>query len=262
MTINLFDESTDTQNNASSTSTSANPLEDLVGEGKKFKTPEDLARGKLESDQFIERLKGELAGLRTELNTRQTLEQLMDKMAQSGGSTDNSNQTTNNQTSNTNGDGTQNKSFTEDDVMRIVESKLSEAEKTRVQNTNLSLVRNTLVEKYGNDYVSKLKESASHLGVDENFLQDMAKNQPKAFLKLIDSEAASGGTNAQQSSNSLFAPPTGQSIRSDFKPTAGRTKAFYDQLKAKNSSEYWSPAIQNQMHKDALSLGEKFFDIP
>lgn len=260
MTINLFDEPTDAQNANASTPTSNNPLEDLVGEGKKFKTPEDLARGKIESDQFIERLKGELAGLRTELNTRQTLEQLMDKMAGNNGSTDNSNQMANNQTPVNSGDGAQNKSFTEDDVMRIVESKLSEAEKTRVQNANLSLVRNALSEKYGNDYVSKLKESASALGVDENFLQDMAKNQPKAFLKLIDTGTT---TNQQSSNNSLFAPPTGQNLRSDnFKPTAGRTKGYYDQLKAKNPGEYWSPAIQNQMHKDALSLGEKFFDTP
>lgn len=261
MTINLFDEPTNAQGDTATTSTStANPLEELVGEGKKFKTPEDLARGKLESDQFIERLKGELAGLRSELNTRQTLEQLMDKMAAgSGSTTDNSNQMANNQTP-TNGDGT--KSFTEDDVMRIVESKLSEAEKIRVQNNNLSLVRNALSERYGNDYVSKLKESAQHLGVDENFLQDMAKNQPKAFLKLIDSEAAGGNTNAASSNNSLFAPPTGQNLRSEFKPNAGRTKGYYDQLKAKSPSEYWSPAIQNQMHKDALSLGEKFFDTP
>lgn len=260
MTLNLFDEPTDAQNNnASSNSNTTNPLEDLVGEGKKFKTPEDLARGKVEADQFIERLKGELAGLRSELNTRQTLEQLMDKMAAGNGSnTDNSNQMANNQTP-PNGDGT--KSFTEDDVMRIVESKLSEAEKIRVQNNNLSLVRSVLAERYGNDFVSKLKESAETLGVDENFLQDMAKDQPKAFLKLIDTGAA--GNTSQSSNNSLFTPPTGQmNSGQGFKPSAGRTKGYYDQLKAKSPSEYWSPAIQNQMHKDALSLGEKFFDTP
>lgn len=258
MTISLFDEQTNALNNAN---TNVNPLEELVGEGKKFKTPEDLARGKLEADAFIKRLEGELQGLRNELNTRQTLEQLMDKMAANGGSNaDSSNQLTSNQTSN-NGDGT--KSFTEDDVMRIVESKLSEAEKIRVQNNNLSLVRNALTERYGNDFVSKLKESAQHLGVDETFLQEMAKNQPKAFLKLIASEEASGGSPTNSTNNSLFiTPPNGQNLRSDFKPSAGRTKSYYDQLKAKSASEYWSPAVQNQMHKDALSLGEKFFDTP
>ena len=39
-------------------------LASLVGEGRKFKTPGDLARGKIEADNFIEKLKEENTALR------------------------------------------------------------------------------------------------------------------------------------------------------------------------------------------------------
>src|SRR4029450_8159059 len=58
-----------------------NYLEELVGEGKKFKTPEDLARGKAESDSFIERLQKELHGLRNELKSRLQLEEVVDRIS-------------------------------------------------------------------------------------------------------------------------------------------------------------------------------------
>jgi len=47
--------------------TSKTSLEELVGEGKKFKTVEDLAKGKLEADSFIAQLEGELKGVKGDL---------------------------------------------------------------------------------------------------------------------------------------------------------------------------------------------------
>src|SRR5690242_15072647 len=58
----------------------ADPLELLVGEGKKFKTPQDLAKGKMESDKFIVQLQKEQAALREELNKRLSVEEFVEKM--------------------------------------------------------------------------------------------------------------------------------------------------------------------------------------
>lgn len=235
-----------------------NPLEALVGEGKKFKTPEDLAKAKMESDRFIDQLKGELAGIRQELSTRQTLEQLIDKF---GSKRDHDTDHGNNQNSN-GGDGDNNvKSLTEEDINRMVEEKLSNAERTRVHNSNIETVRKALVESFGSDYVTHLKAKADELGVTEEYLQSMAKETPKAFLKLVEADKASG---ASRVANSLFSPPSGlpspARSPSGFSPTGTPKKSFYDELKKKNPSEYWSPAVQNKMHKDAIALGESFFD--
>lgn len=236
-----------------------NFLEELVGEGKKFKTPEELARGKAEADAFIKRLQDEAAGLRQELSTRQTLEQLMDKMAAEKG-----NQQTNQQSYNQDSEGGEGtkavKSITEEDIARLVEERLSTAEKTRIHNSNLETVRKALESSLGSDYVTHLKAKAAELGVSEEYLSNMAKETPKAFLKLVEVDGSPKGTTPQ-----LFSPPPTHGLpgsnNKGFSPTGQRKQSWYENLRKSNPTEYWSPATQNRMHQEAQSLGEAFFDI-
>lgn len=239
--------------------TNKNYLEELVGEGKKFKTPEELARGKAESDAFIQRLQGELAGIRQELSTRQTLEQLMDKMAAEKGT-----QQTNQQSYNQDSEGGEGKavgkSFTEEDIARLVEERLSASEKARIHNSNLESVQKALVASFGSDYVTHLKDKASELGVSEEYLTNMAKETPKAFLKLVEASGEPRGTTP-----GLFSPPPTHGLPSSnkqgFAPTGQRKQSWYENLRKTNPTEYWSPSTQNRMHQEAISLGEAFFDL-
>lgn len=237
-----------------------NAIEALVGEGKKFKTAEDLAKAKLESDRFITQLQGELSGLRTELSTRQTLEQLMDKFG-SQKVPDQTNQDHNQNSSG--GDGQNVKTLTEADIARLVEERLTQTEKARLHQANLQTVQNALIESFGQDYVTHLKAKAQELGVSEDYLSTLAKETPKAFLKLVDAGATQ---KAPPQTSGLFSPPTSQQLPSttsrNFAPTGERLKSYYDDLKSRNPTEYWSPKVQNQMHQDAIRLGEKFFNIP
>lgn len=59
-------------------------VNELVGEGKKFKTVEDLAKGKYHSDVTIETFKRQIDDLKKELNTRTSLDSFLDKMKQGG----------------------------------------------------------------------------------------------------------------------------------------------------------------------------------
>ena len=234
-----------------------NFYEELVGEGKKFKTPEDLAKAKAESDRFIQQLQGELSGIRQELSTRQTLEQLMDKIA-APRVPDTAN--SGNNQSHGEGDGNKNvKTFSEEDIARLVEDRLTKAEAARIHTSNLETVRKALEASFGPDYVTHLKAKASELGVSEEYLNNLAKETPKAFLKLVDAGEAHRATTP-----GLFTPPPSQQLPSSnkqhFAPTGQRKQSWYNDLKKRNASEYWSPSVQNQMHKDAISLGESFFD--
>ncbi len=228
---------------------------ELVGEDKKFKTQQDLARAKLESDAFIERLKRENEGIRTDLNTRLTVEQLMDKIT---ATKDTPPPNSGNQSDN-NGDGGS-KNFSEEDIAKIVEQRISRSETLRIQEANLNQVRSALEQKYGPEFATHLKQTASTLGVGEEFLNDMAKNQPKAFLALVDRE---GPKTTQTNQNSLFTPTASAQIPQPpgFTPTGERKMSYYEELKRKDSALYWSPKVQNQMHQDALRLNEAFFDI-
>lgn len=235
-----------------------NFYEELVGEGKKFRTNEDLAKAKAESDRFIQQLQGELQGLRQELSTRQTLEQLMDKI----GSREDSSIANQSHNQNSNGGDNGNvKSLTEEDIARLVESRLSEAEKARVHRSNLAAVQQALVESFGQDYVTHLKAKAAELGVTEEYLNTMAKETPKAFLKLVEV-----GNAPKATTPGLFSPPASSGLPSPsnkaFSPTGIPKLSFYEDLRKKDPSRYWSPEVQNKMHKDAMALGESFFDIP
>lgn len=232
--------------------TTKNFLEELVGEGKKFKTEQDLARGKVEADRFIAQLQGEIAGIRQELTTRLTLEQFMDKMNIKDGAGAPSQNGSDNQEDRSGGE----KQLSLEDIQRLIDEGVTKKETQRAQERNLEFVQQKLVESFGNEYVSKLKATSQETGLSEQALQNMAKESPKAFLKLV------GATETRQQSpaNSLFTPPANQARNpSGFQPTGEKTKSYYDELKKRNAAEYWSPTVQNQMHKDAQRLGERFF---
>jgi len=66
---------------------SKNYLAELVGEGKKFKTQEDLARGKAESDAYIkilekrsDELRNDYLKLRDDYSSRAKLEEVVDQL--------------------------------------------------------------------------------------------------------------------------------------------------------------------------------------
>lgn len=233
-----------------------NYLEELVGEDKKFKTPEDLARGKAEADAFIERLKREQEELRKELNTRLTLEQYLDRI---GTKQDPSrNDSTPNEP---NGGGVGNETQTSlkaEDIEQLIERKVSERERQRIQEQNVMQVKQELQRAFGSDFTSKLRETGQALGMTEEEMNSLAASRPKAFLKLVGADQAPA---ASASNNSLFTPPSSSlNTASAAKPTGDRTQSYYDAIKQKDPKAYWSPAVQNQLHQDAIRLGERFFD--
>jgi len=233
-------------------------FEALVGEGKKFKTPEDLAKAKAESDRFIQQLQGELSGLRQELSTRQTLEQLMDKV-NTQRAPDSTSQSHNQNSQD--GEGTTAvKSLTEEDIGRLVEQRLTQAEQARIHQSNLNQVKQALSESLGPDYVTHLKAKAQELGVTEEYLSGLAKEAPKALLKLV-----GAGETQKATAPGLFTPPASHALpnanKQGFAPTGQRKQSWYENLRKSNPTEYWSPATQNRMHQEAISLGESFFDV-
>ena len=71
----------ETPDQATPESTQTDPstsyLEQLVGEGKKYSNPEELAKAYFNADGFINHLKNETGSLREELEKRMTLEELL-----------------------------------------------------------------------------------------------------------------------------------------------------------------------------------------
>jgi hypothetical protein len=258
VTDSLFNGAGDPGANTPAVDPNKNYFEELVGDGKKFKTPEELARGKAESDVFIERLKREQEALRQELNTKLSMEEYVDLLRTSGQPKDSRSGLTPNEPNGGEGGDNGKTSIKPEDIDALIEQKVSARERARIQAQNQETVKQKLLESFGNDYVSKLKEAATALGMTPEDMDAMAKDKPKAFLKLV------GADNAQPqqqkpNNNSLFTPPSG--ITPAQRAVSGdRTKSYYDEIRRVDPKKYWTPAVQNALHQDAIRLGERFFD--
>lgn len=242
----LFNPDVSDQNDTASTEIPEDALAGLVGEGKKFKSNEDLARSKYEADQFIDRLQKENAQTREELKQRVSMGEFLTKLEQQ------------------NTQGTQSTpgpderveedtaSLSPDQVSELVETKLSSHQQKLTQEQNIKSVREQLVKTMGPDYTTKLAQKVRDLGLDENFADGLAATHPTAFLKLVLDKPVE---------SSYTAPPESTQARGDLSSHTGSTRkwADYEKMRKDNVVLYSSPTVQNQMHKDAMTQGEDFY---
>ncbi len=224
----------------------SNPLELLVGEGKKFKTPEDLAKGKLESDRFIEQLKREQAELRQELNTRLSLEEFLDQQKALSNTQVPEVPTQTTRTENV-------ESLTKAEISAIVRDALTYEKTTASQAENMNYVRSELINSWGPDYTKKLAAQAADLGVDKEFLNNLAATKPKAFLKLVQAQAP-------QAVDTTSVTPPRSSVRVNTNTSGMKNETYYAKLRKSDPKTYFSPAVQAERHQMAQRLGTAFFD--
>lgn len=222
-------------------------IDDLVGEGKKFKTVEDLAKGKLEADRFIEKLTREQAELRNELNTRIGLTEFLDQIKNS--TTQQNQPSGDNQVRNGGENAT---ALTPEQIEELLDRKLTAKEQARIASENLKVTKQKLAEAFGPNYVNKLNEEANNLGLSKEYMNNLAATAPQALFKLL-------GVDNRAQPQDLFTPPSNGFRTPTANAPVERTQSWYDQLKAKDPKQYWDAKTQVQLHKDAIRLGERFF---
>lgn len=234
----------------------ADMLAALVGEGKPFKTVEDLAKSKIEADRFIDTLKGENAGMRkmleqasTSTKTNELLQNLMAKLEQA--SNDGS------------GDGNQpgDKTLTREDIVNMVRGQVAE-EHMQAQRLSNRMKANAEVAKHFSGDEAKAKAfvtaKGKELGLSGKDLQRMAEETPLALLAVL------GVGQRTTPSGSSPLPPGGGSNppANGGEDTTVRNYAYYKELRKKLGHRYYQPHIQQQLIKDRKALGDNFFDKP
>lgn len=229
-----------------------NYLEELVGDGRKFKSVEDLARGKAESDSYITQLRKDLEEAQQELRTRARLEELITKVTPPQAPEPGNHQLTPNEfekPANTMDE------LTPEKLDALLEAKLRTKELEMTKARNLTAVKQGLVEKYGPNYVEVLTKVAAALGETPEYLNEQAARNPNAFWAIVGGQAP-----ASQRKESLFSPPQAHLNSSGFEPgPTVRNKSWYDALKKNDPAKYRHPETEKQMMQDALRLKEAFF---
>lgn len=234
-----------------------NPLETLVGPDKKFKTIEDLASGKVASDQFIEQLKGELAGMRntiselqTELAARKRLEEVVDRIAHRG--QESTPPVTSNHSPNTDGEGKA--AFDPSKIGELVEQALTKKEQENRAKANVLEVQKTLKETWGDNFANQLLEQANALGMSRQDLNELAARSPQALFRLV-------GVQKSEQRTDVFSPPASKVNTTGFVPqgSGGKNYSYFSDLRKNDPKTYWTPTVQNEMHRLAKT-NPKFYD--
>lgn len=228
-----------------------NYLEELVGDDKKFKSVEDLAKGKAQSDHYIKTLESRLDEMREDyLKVREEnmagpkLQELIDKLE------------TLQRTGEAPPKAHEEKASAIDPkaVEDLVHSAVQRNEQIRREQENYNLVMNKLRDRFGSDYESILKRQAKELDMSIDEVNTMAKKNPNLFSKTFD-------LNSQKPVD-FQAPPRGKERSDNFAPRAPekRTWSYYQQMRKKDPQAWLDPKIAVQMEKDSQALGKDFFD--
>jgi hypothetical protein len=250
MADNLLDQTTDNQ--PEQIDPNKDYLTELVGEGKKFKSPQELARGKYEADQYVrtlERQKDELRSdylkLKDEQAARAKLEDLIDQWSNKQQSSSDNTQANEQQTTKPVIDSKE--------IESLVSSKIQEHELTKKQQENFAQVRTKLKERFGSNYQEVLKQQIDNLGLNEDFINDLARRYPAVLYKTLGLD--------QEQRESFQSPPRSNQRSDNFAPsTTKRTWSYYQKIKKENPKLYYDPKTTVQMHNDAIALGKEFED--
>lgn len=228
-------------------------LQELVGEGRKFKTPQDLARGKFEADAMIEVMKRSQDELRTEYlrvieenKAKAGLEAYLDKIQ--------AQQPTSNNTQSVNVDSP--KPIDPKEIENLFDRKIQEHDVRRKEQENFSEVQKKLKERHGSNYSNALKQQIADLGITEEFANNLARNNPAVFYRTF-------GLDQPVATEGFLAPPRNDrrfdsSVKTN--TSGARPWSYYKELRDKNPTAFFDRNTNIQMQKDYITLGKSFED--
>ena len=228
-------------------------LSELVGDNKKFKSPQDLAKGKYEADNYIKILERKLDQYRDDYKkldedykARASLQELIDQQLKAPVKSEEHNQPIVKSENSA-------PSIELKDIDELVSNKLQQYEVTKRQQENLNVVKNKLVEHFGTKYHSAVKEQLTEIGLSESRFQELAREAPITLFRAL-------GLDQPKLQENYQSPPR-SSIRNDnFKPKGAEKRdwAWYQDLKQKDPNRYNDPQTNVQMMEDYMKLGSEF----
>lgn len=240
-----------TTNETQQTQTKESFVDHLVGDGKKFKDIEALAKGKLEADRHIGEITKTLDELRAELAKQDYAKNLLEQMSK--GSETGAEQPPPVTTSSSN---TENTTQSASDFEALVEKVITAKEKSKTASQNISVVGEEMQKQYGDKTADVLKAKSLELNMSLDRLKEIAAESPTAFFQLI------GVKKMGEKTSTSTGVTTQSTIRSEnFNSySQDRTFEYYQKLRKENRSLYYSPKIQNTMLQDRERLGDRFYN--
>jgi hypothetical protein len=235
-------------------------LGQLVGEGKKYSSPEELAKAYFHANGFIDHLKSESGQLREQLDKYMTLEEIL-KTQQVNQPQEKTEQESAPETQPT--PAKAETPSAADDLGAQVRKILNEETEASRTKANLDQVADRIMKVYGDTdkAAAEIDAKAKSLGLSKQFLLDIAAKSPNAFYDLVGfSEAQKTNTGGTKGNLNTGAVATHLPAHSTgVKPG---TFAYFEEIRRTNPRLYNSAKVQNEMFAARVaSSGDDFYKV-
>ena len=250
-------------------------VNELVGDGKKYKTLEDLAAAKLEADRFIDQLIREKRQLEKRLKKSMDLGKFLEEIEKRRATPSNPDEMEDqherderaadkmNPTEETSERKNEPVDNLEEVVERVLEKRSLEARKQ----ANLSMLLSEYKNAFGENAEAKLAEKMNDLGLDKDAFELLLAKSEAAVRKLFDVDSLNHTDNQTAS-------PLGDTERSNVHNMMsdsvemtleramreGAPKSFWDKLRRENRQKYLTRDIQAAITRSARKLGDAFWN--
>lgn len=216
---------------------------ELVGPGKKYADVGTALKALYHSQNHIERLEQNNSDLRSEIKTRMTIEEFLDKMKNPQDNTANEEELPEPGNNAPSADA-----LTPEKVLELVRNERGKEARA----ANAKSVKDALIAKYGSDYVNALRVKTEQLGLSADDINEMSQTKPKAILALLGVEERTVVPSA--------APPRNGMQQSNLPQDANRRNyAYYQKMFKEQPKRYMSSEVQLEMDREAQRQGSSFY---
>ena len=211
----------------------------LVGDGQKYKTPEDLAKAYSNADQFIEQLKEENRKLREQASSAKTIDDVLERMSKQSEVPEYNNSPA--------------QEFNPEIVQQLVEKTLSSREKTQRKTDNLLKADKLMKDQFGDKAMEVFKQRANT--EDKlRIMMDLAATDPVEFVSLFAGTPSVTNNMDTGSMNTTSVPSTGGN-----RANVEGTKEWAAKIRSENPSQYWSQEFQFKLQQTVTKNPTLYF---
>lgn len=230
-------------------------LESLVGEGKKFKDVQALAKSVVFKDAHIAKVENENAELRQKAKQGMSLEEFYEKVRADADKLDNAGQSPSSPSTPTpTGEEEKDKGLSVEQIRSLLAEEMAQKEATTLAEANVSRVQKVAEETLGPGYKTILSARARELNMDTEVAAKMAATSPDAFIALM----VQGATAPRPTPNIPHSEVSTHPSHGG--PVTKKTLSYYQKIERENPQLAKTDAFRIEKHNSAMAMGEEFFD--
>lgn len=217
------------------------PVALLVGEGRKYKTLEDLAKAYIHLDEHTLSVKEENAKFREQLAQASTLDDVLKQLKDTKPAPSDQS-------------AAPVKGLGVEDVAAIVKQTVTGLETTARKQANLVAADNKMKELFGDKAAEVFVKEAATPQMREALIS-LASVSPDKFVALFTKDAPPGSSAGKTNVNTAAM----QSISHSGRATDPTTKEYFSEIRKKDPKLFYSASVQLAMQKAAISNRDHFY---